>query len=160
MSCFAPDPPRQNPEFGADRGDLRGALSRGGPLLLILDDLWTRDQLLWLLGHDDSGDVEAAVASITAGSRLLLISRDQSVLTMKWGGFSLFKLDVLDSRDAEELLYSEAQRQPWDFKPDQLQQALQICGGLPLALQVFGRQLRDVQPEHWQVESSLLCCAC
>ena len=35
-------------------------------MLLIPDDLWTREQLLWLLGHDDSGDIEAAVASIEA----------------------------------------------------------------------------------------------
>ena len=160
LELLCPGPSWQNSEFGADRGNLRGALSNGGPLLLILDDLWTRDQLLWLLGHDDSGDIEAAVASIAAGSRLLLISRNQSVLMMEWSGFSLFELDVLDCKYAEELLYLEAKRQPWEFKPDQLQQALQICDGLPLALQVFGRQLRNVQPERWQVKSPLLSCAC
>ncbi len=143
--------------LGAERGNLRRALSNGGPVLLILDDLWTREQLLWLLGHDDSGDIEAAVANMAAGSRLLLTSRDQTVLAMKWGGFSLFELKALERKDAELLLCLEAQRQPSDFQFGQLQQILQICGGLPLALQVFGRQLRDVQPEHWQVNSHHQC---
>ncbi len=147
--------PQHNSDLDADRGGLRRALSNGGPVLLILDDLWTRNQLLWLLGHDDTGDIKAAVANMASGSRLLMTSRDQSVLTMNWGGFSLFEVELMDRKDAELLLSLEAQRAPSEFTTDQLKQALTICGGLPLALRVLGRQLQDVQPGQWQVTRTL-----
>ncbi len=151
LQLLSPGPQRQDLDQDQERRNLRRALSNGGPLLLILDDLWTREQLLWLLGHDGSGDIVAAVANMASGSRLFLTSRDQNVLTMEWDGFNLFELKSLDGKDPELLLCLEAQRKPSDFQADQLRQALQICGGLPLALQVFGRQLRDVPPGQWQV---------
>ncbi len=154
LQLLSPGPPREHCDLDVERSALRASLNCGGPVLLILDDLWTREQLLWLLGHDDCGDVEAAVANLAAGSRLLLISRDQDVLTMKWPGFILSELDVLDCKSAEVLLCLEAQRESADFKGGQLEHALQICGGLPLALQVFGRQLRDLPEEQWQVRLS------
>ncbi len=157
LQQLSPGPPRQISHSDAERNALRRALKEGGPLVLILDDLWTREQLMLLLGHDDSGDIQAAVGNVAAGSRLLLTSRDQTVLSMNWGGFSLFELEVLNCEDAERLLCLEAQRMPVEFEASQLRQALQICGGLPLALQVFGRQLRDVQPGCWLVLSPLQC---
>ena len=158
LELLSPGPPREHCDPDVERGALRASLSCGGPVLLILDDLWTRDQLLWLLGHDDCGDVEAAVASLAAGSRVLLTSRDQDVLAMKWPGFVFSELDVLDSRSAEVLLCLEAQRESADFEGGQLEQALHICGGLPLALQVLGRQLRDLPGEQWQVCPFAISC--
>ena len=147
-------PPDRNMDLDDVSNSLRWALKTGGPLLLILDDLWTRHQLPWLLGYDND-DIEQAVANMAAGSRLLLTSRDQEVLDMKWAGFSPFELRVLEGSAAERLLCLEAQKTPSDFRNGQLQQTLLICGGLPLALQILGRQLRDFPAQGWQVQAIL-----
>ncbi len=151
LQLLSPGPPHQITDFYLVRNALRRALEKGGPLLLILDDLWTRHQLLLLLGHDDFGDIEQAVANVAVGSRLLLTSRNRGVLDMKGVGFSPLELEVLVDSASQRLLCLEARRPSSDFRDGQLQQALQICGGLPLALQILGRQLRDLSAESWQV---------
>ncbi len=76
LQLLSPGPQQQDSDQDEARSILKRVLSSGGPLLLILDDLWTRDQVLWLLGHEATEDVEAAVGNMAVGSRLLLTSRD------------------------------------------------------------------------------------
>lgn len=140
-----------------ERLKLRSALGGAGPLLLVLDDLWTLDQLHWLLACEDSGDTQAAVANLPAGSRVLLTSRNRRIVTVKGHEASIIFLAELDEQFSKQLLCQEAfpsSSPPSEFTEIQLMnQALQICGGLPLALQILGRQLRAQARSGWRVRS-------
>lgn len=134
---------------------LRNALvSR--PLLLVLDDLWTRDQLHWLLACEDTADVESAVAEFNPGSMVVLTSRDRKIVTMPRHKHRVIRVGELDDALSKQLLCHAAfdsSSAPSDFTANQMQQALAFCGGLPLALQVLGKQLRLAQhgTHPWQV---------
>lgn len=144
-----------------ERQTLRSALHGSGPLLLVLDDVWTRDQLHWLLACEDENNLAVAMDNLADNSRVLLTSRDRAVVTVE--GHKFIELAGLDDRSAEQLLLKEAgivegaseEPLPEDtihssrvllkLTVDDLKQALDICSGLPLALQVLGRQLRHTR---------------
>ncbi len=141
-----------------ERAALRTALSTGGALMLVLDDLWSKMQLHWLLACDDTEDPGAAIAKMPPGSRVLLASRSQDIVTVSGMAGKILPLSLLDDTSAVQLLCQEAFKQPQppppeEFSTAQLRQAMAICGGLPLALRVLGRQLRGVPPEGRQVLS-------
>lgn len=136
------------------RNALRNALGSGGALLLVLDDLWEKEQLRWLLACGDSEDLHSAVAALPGGSRVLLTSRDKTVVAVFKPGMSarLIQLDVLPDYSARKMLLQEAWPSPdglppleEKLKPDQEALALRHCGGLPLALRLLGRQLREAE---------------
>lgn len=142
-----------------ERQKLRTALGSSGPLLLVLDDLRTRDQLYWLLACDDSEQPQEAVDNLPAGSRVLLTSRDQPVVTISSHNNSLIGLEELQDSLSEQLLCLNAfssYSHPPSFTSSQLKQSLRMCGGLPWALQLLGRQLRHQgqSGESWQVHLS------
>lgn len=137
-----------------ERQALRGILENGGPLLLVLDDLWTAEQLCTLLGCEDSSSKRPAgvVAAMPPGSRVLLTSRSEAVVTVP--GHNCWPAALFDRNHAFQLLCQKAfgdSAPPDDFTAAQQTQALTICGGLPLALCVMGRNLKDVGPNRWQV---------
>lgn len=134
---------------------LRTALRSSGTLLLILDDLWTKEQLRWLLACDEMEDPKTAVANLPAGSRVLLTSRYKSFVSVDGHEERLIHHAVLSKHFAEQLLRQNVfatGSAPLNFTASQMEQALGICGGLPLALQVLGRQLRHTQKQNWQVD--------
>lgn len=133
---------------------LRNALGSSGPLLLVLDDLWTREQLCWLLACEDSEDPQPALAKLPAGSRVVLTSRSREIVTVVGHEGSLIHLEELDDQFSQQLLCHEAFAAPCpppEFTADEMKQALNICGGLPLALQVLGRLLKAQPPSGWKV---------
>lgn len=137
-----------------ERAALRTALSTGGALMLVLDNVWSKKQLHWLLACDDTEDPRAAIAKMPPGSRVLLASRSRDIVTVPGMAGDVFPLSLLDDTSAVKLLCQEALKQPQPpatLETPQLRQALAVCGGLPLALRVLGRQLRGVKPEDWQV---------
>lgn len=142
-----------------ERLKLRTALGGSGPLLLVLDDLWTHDQLHWLLACEDSGQVQGALDKLPAGSRILLTSRDRRIVTVEGYDKGVIFLAELEDHFSEQLLLQEASKPscpPPEFKDEQMQLALRICRGLPLALQILGRQLRATAHCGWQVCLALL----
>lgn len=144
------------PSFGCEateRNRLRNALC-SWPVLLVLDDLWTRKQLHWLLACDDTDDPSTTLENLHKDSRVILTSRDIHVVTLKGYEDGLIEHTILDDNSSQQMLCQEAFRAsapPPEFTHPQLQQALDICGGLPLALEVLGRQLRDASSSDWQV---------
>lgn len=138
-----------------EREHLRNVLGCGPPKMLVLDDLWKLDQLHWLLACDDTESAQAGMALLHPGSCVLLTSRKQLLLG-KEHGMHLLHLAELDEGYSSQLLCQEAfgaASPPLALTPSHMEQALRICGGLPLALQVLGRQLRPVGTE-WQVRIS------
>lgn len=126
------------------------------PLLLILDDLSTREQLHWLLACDVSQNITSAVEALPAGSRVLLISRDPSIVTVPGVVGSLIRLEAMDDSHAVQLLCQEASSTGSLFpqpSPKLTKRVVDICGGLPLALRTLGRQLRCPH-DDWQVRIS------
>ena len=105
-------------------------LQRGGPLLLVLDDIWSGFQLSQLLGS----------GCLPKGSQLLLTSRRSDVLT----SYNPTPMKLLSDASALTLLAWHAYGQM--SLPAHLEQvavsALQRCGGLPLAIKVLGGALR------------------
>ena len=128
---------------------LRGVLASGDPMLLVLDDLWTAKQLCTLLGCEDSSRCPTDVgAAMPPGSRVLLTSRSEAVLTVP--GHRCLPLALFDDSHALQLLCQEAfegPSPPDHFTTAQEKRALAICGGLPLALRVLGRQLK-LEKQH------------
>lgn len=136
------------PSHDAERARLREALRSGPPKLLVLDDLWEESQLHWLLACEDSEDLKAAVANLYPGSRVLLTSRDRGIVTVPGHEKGVLHLTGLDDRSSEQLLLREAtdlDAPSAELTPDLIKQALDICGGLPLALVVLGRMLKRAE---------------
>ena len=118
----------------------------GGPLLLVLDDLWTPHQLTQLLGSD---------TRLPQGSQLLLTSRRSDVVAAH--GATAMPMELLPDVSALALLAWQACGQA--SVPAGLAEvatdALRGCGGLPLAVKVLGGALRrePAMREAWQVSN-------
>lgn len=136
------------------RKALRSALTTGGAISLVLDDLGTDEQLRWLLGCENSSkSLAEVVAAMPKSSLVLLTSQDSAVIMVP--GHRWLRLTELDEVSSIQLLCSEAFGQlnpPIGLAIGQLQQALAICGGLPLALRLLGRQLKGLDLASWQVQ--------
>ena len=122
-------------------------LERGGPLLLVLDDLWTGHQLTELLGIG---------TRLPSGSQLLLTSRRRDVLA----SHNPTPMKLLSDASATTLLAWHACHSA--SLPAHLgevaEQALNMCSGLPLAIKVLGGVLRSsaasesaATEREWQV---------
>ena len=126
---------------------LSALLHKGGPLLLVLDDLWTKHQLTELLGHD---------AQLPAGSQLLLTSRHSDVMA----SHNPTPMELLPAAPALSLLAQHACRST--ILPEQLtevaQEALRMCSGLPLAIKVLGGVLHRTAATEaaWEVRFGCL----
>ena len=142
-----------------EQAELRNSLASGDPILLVLDDLWSTEQLRWLLACDKSLDGPAeAVAAMPPGSRVLLTSQKKSAVSVP--GHSCQAIHGLGRIYAIQLLCLAAFKQtlpPPQLAKPQLAKALAYCDGLPLALYVLGRQLHSVEPRDWQVRLLWLC---
>jgi NB-ARC domain len=122
---------------------LRQQTRHSGPLLLVLDDIWTAPQRDALLCLDALPD----------GSRIILTGRESSNLHPEGGVCTLRPIELLAHDEAEHLLCQHAFAA--DCVPAEytaaVQQALALCGGLPLALQVVGAGMRSQSPQAAEV---------
>lgn len=119
---------------------VKDCIQHAGPLLLVLDDVWTEPQRDALLCLDALSD----------GSRVILTGRDSRNLHPDNDAFGRFArhVEVLAPPEAEQLLCQHAfaaDRAPSGYDTA-VQQALAVCGGLPLALQVVGAGMRSRFP--------------
>ena len=129
---------------------LQQCTRNAGPLLLVLDDIWTEAQR----------DALLCLSALPAGSCVVLTGRDIGSLHPNNDELSCTArpVEALAPREAEQLLCQHA------FAADQapagydttVQQALAVCGGLPLALQVVGAGMRSRTPAEAQVRSCML----
>ena len=120
---------------------IKDMMESGGPLLLVLDDLWSEVQLKELLG---SG------TRLPHGSQLLLTSRRSDILA----AYNAQPVQPLPEASAQALLAWQACGQasvPADFAKVAAD-ALRGCGGLPLAVKVLGGALRrePATPKAWK----------
>ena len=109
----------------------------------MLDDIWELSQRDSLLCLDALSD----------GSRVILTGRDSSKLHPDGGTCSARPVEALAHAEAKRLLCQHAfaaDRAPAEYNAA-MQQALEVCGGLPLALQVVGAGMRSRTPDEAKV---------
>ena len=125
------------------RQKVKDMLETGGPLLLVLDDLWSDHQLAELLGTG---------TRLPAGSQLLLTSRRSDILAP----YHPMPVDLLSSDSASALLAWHAcgQTSLPAHLVEAADDALQTCGGLPLAVKVLGGALcrQPATSKAWKVK--------
>jgi len=129
------------PQFSdiqAGRMQLQGLLT-GRACLIILDDVWHREQI-----H--------AFNVLGASAQLLLTTRNAELLTGL--GAEQYTLELLTLAQAQELLSAWSQRQPLPTIADEI---IEECGYLPLAVAMIGAMLRDrSDQEAWEDVLELL----
>ncbi|GLJ33571.1 hypothetical protein SUGI_0675010 [Cryptomeria japonica] len=111
--------------------------------LIVLDDIDHVDQLESLLVMDILN---------RPGNNLVIIStREVGVLTSA-GIDTAYHLKGLDREDGKELFCWHAfdQPRPSSGFEDLVQEFINICGGLPLSLQVLGRHVSRRPQNYWQ----------
>ncbi|XP_057852036.2 TMV resistance protein N isoform X1 [Cryptomeria japonica] len=120
-------------------------------VLLVLDDVDDVEQLDALLPYKDS---------LGQGSLIIVTTRDLEVLR-SWGISTVYKMKILDPHHAEQLFcwYAFSQPSPLQRFQSLGKDFLNVCGGLPLSLKVFGKQLNgNTSKDYWkqQLEISRL----
>lgn len=115
-------------------------------VLLILDDIDHDDQLEALLPVKDV---------LRPDSFILITSRDKDVL--KSSGVEqlcIYNLTGLPRQHSQQLfcLYAFRQTNPLHAFEDLVDQFLQVCGGLPLALKVLGALLFEKPESYWDAK--------
>ena len=136
--------PRETGSAHEQQQELDRCMQHAGPLLLVLDDIWTTGQRDGLL----------CLGSLSEGSRVILTGRDSGSLQPENGNrYAMRPVVALAPNEAEELLCQHAfaqQKAPPGYDTV-VQQALAVCGGLPLALQVVGAGMRSRLPAAAEV---------
>jgi NB-ARC domain len=126
---------------------LQQRTQHAGPLLLVLDDIWEAPQLDALLCLDQLSD----------GSRVIITGRNHGALQLGSSSYIMRLVEELADDVAERLLCQHAfaaDRVPSGYTAA-VQQALELCGGLPLALQVVGAGMRSRPPDEAEVGSCM-----
>ncbi|GLJ34589.1 hypothetical protein SUGI_0695690 [Cryptomeria japonica] len=112
-------------------------------VLLVLDDVDDVEQLDALLPDRDS---------LGRGSLIIVTTRELEVLR-SWGISTVYKMKILDPHHAEQLFCWHAYLQPSPLQGFQslVKDFLNVCGGLPLSLTVFGAQLYgNSSKDYWK----------
>lgn len=152
--------------------ELREALHRsfksGGPLLLVVDDLWIERQLAVLLGCEPNSTFQLPAGLWAPGSRILITARyralvsDQSIRATQPQAEPQ-QVQPLPELAAQQLLRLHAFDkgvQPASFTEQHMAAATAICGGLPLTLRLLGGALSQRKTAAgWQViAGNARCC--
>ena len=125
------------------RQKVKEMLESGGPLLLVLDDVWSEFQLKELLGSGTRPP---------PGSQLLLTSRRSDVVA----SFNPMRMELLPENSALALLAWHAFGKT--SLPAHLaevgMEGVRECGGLPLAVKVLAGALQrePVTRDTWKVD--------
>ncbi|KAH9289089.1 hypothetical protein KI387_033206, partial [Taxus chinensis] len=114
-------------------------------LLIVLDDIDDVKQLDALLFMD--------MQNIYANSLVIVTTRDEGVL-IKTGISIRYGLKGMNTNDGRELFcwHSFGQSHPASGYEYLVEHFLQVCGGLPLSLQVLGRHVYGKPEHYWQLE--------
>eukprot|EP01051_Picozoa_sp_SAG22_P004479 SAG22_NODE_242_length_14104_cov_13.581935_4_plen_781_part_00 len=109
--------------------NLRLAMS-GKKLLLVLDDCWSAADHLKQLNFVDAA----------AGAKVLISSRIRSVLD----GATIVEVGLPSADDAAAMLLAAAGSEPGSVRPEQLQQVVEYCNCLPLAIGMTGKLVKSM----------------
>ncbi|KAK7283855.1 hypothetical protein RIF29_13603 [Crotalaria pallida] len=132
-------------EMGEGAGTMMGSTSKGASeikrrlghkrVLLVLDDVDTVKQLESLAGGLDW---------FGSGSRIIITTRDESVLDKHVAGIKKFKMEELNYHDSLQLfcLHAFNMSGPAESFDDISKRAVGYAKGLPLALKVIGSNLK------------------
>lgn len=116
---------------------------RGLRILIVLDGVDRIEQI------DSLVDMDA----LEAGSLILLTSRDKDLLT-KYSS-KIYDVKTLNRRHAKGLFCRHAflQFKPLEGYEALVEKILEICGGLPLSLEVFGGLLAgNLEKSYWMLQ--------
>ena len=112
-------------------------------VLIILDDVDNADQIETLLGQCEC---------FAFGSRIILTTRNKRLLASQNGlSTHVYEVEELDEYEAIKLFRKHAFRSnevPEDYL-ELVKQAISYAKGLPLALKVMGRDLREKPIDEW-----------
>lgn len=152
-----------DPAKGSGDAGLCAALCnsfKGGPLLLVLDDLWEAHQLAALLGCQPDNKFQLPEGLLGPGSRVLITARGKAVVKDRIAGAAApQQVQPLPELAAQQLLCLHAFHkgvQPLSISQQNVADATSICGGLPLTLRLLGGSLRRyTTPAGWQVMAFL-----
>ena len=117
------------------------------PCLLVIDDIWSEEQL------------EALLVAVGPGSRVVLTSRDSAVFETAMMPVELWSIDELQQQEATELFCWHAflNSQPPAEWSSSVTAVVAACGGLPLSLEVVGAHLyRKARLEQWEEALAIL----
>nr|URP01821.1 Pid4-SYZ [Oryza sativa Indica Group] len=114
---------------------------------VVLDDMWSIDALNWL-------NESVFPDSNNGGSRIIVTTRDASIIQNCAYPSYLYRLEPLKTDDAKQLLLRKSNKSYEDIKRGKAEKVfdriLERCGGLPLALVAIGAVLRTKCIEDWE----------
>ncbi|GLJ33559.1 hypothetical protein SUGI_0674830 [Cryptomeria japonica] len=142
---FCEDQSFQSPEEGTSLLKDRLERSSSYSFLIVLDDIDHVDQLDSLLVKD--------ILNRSSNNLVIITTREVGVLTS--AGIDIaYHLKGLDREEGRELFCWNAFGQPYPSRgyEDLVQGFVNICGGLPLSLQVLGRHVSGREECYWQEE--------
>ncbi|KAL6597454.1 hypothetical protein ACP70R_046894 [Stipagrostis hirtigluma subsp. patula] len=125
----------------------------GKRFLLVLDDIWTDDRILWgeFMVHLKCG--------VLPGSCILLTTRSRRIAEVVESAY-LFDLPFLSEYDSWQVFEQTFGMAVKGLDTEFLEVGKQIvnkCGGVPLAIKVLAVALHDKKHiEEWQADSNLL----
>lgn len=111
-----------------DLQTLYRSLTSGKPILVVLDNAGSVDQVLPLVPSTDTGF-------------LLITSRQRLAALAAYHAVTFIPLDALATDDAKTLLRKVAGADRVDREPEAAQTIAGLCGGLPLALRIAAARL-------------------
>lgn len=140
------------------RAALRRSFESGGPVLLVLDDLWGEQQLAALLGCEPHSIVQLSAGQWASGSRVLITARNKALVSLTGANEPQpepQQVQPLQEVAAQQLLCLHAFGkgvQPPEFSEQHMDSAMALCGGLPLTLRLLGGALKNhTTSVGWQV---------
>ncbi|KAL3727042.1 hypothetical protein ACJRO7_031877 [Eucalyptus globulus] len=118
----------------------------GKKYLLVLDDLWNEDRGKW-------SELQSLLMDGSLGSKILVTTRNQSVLEAIGTKSGIFDLKVLPKDKSWDLFKKTVLgdgKEPLNQKLEEIgQDIVKKCGGVPLAIKTIGNLLYAKKEKEW-----------
>ncbi len=129
-------------------------IGRGGKVLIVLDNIWDRDQREALFPDE---------VRLPDGSIVILTSRDASLLEHDKHTVEKQRKKLLSDTNASQVLCMRAfgQPEPPPAQAHLVEPVVRACHGVPLVLKVVGGHLKGKEESSWNVRTILSpqqCC--